>query len=101
MDLGINEALDLGLGTRGGMNWFALGLLPASASGRESPSVYSSAIQTPRVSRPPSVSASEHRSMTSTKAEPDGVFQLKSASQSWWKKMLGKLRNMRFIGARQ
>lgn len=96
MDLGINEALDLGLGTRGGMNWFALGLLPAS--GRESPSVYSSAIQTPPASRPPSVSASEHRSTTSTKAGPNGVFQFKSAFQPWWKKILGKLKNTRFIG---
>jgi hypothetical protein len=98
MDLGINQALDLGLGTHGGMNWFDLGLLPTT--GRESPSVYSSVLHTPQASRPPSVSASEHRSMTSTKAEPNVVLELKSVSRPWWRKMLERLRRIPLLASR-
>lgn len=95
IDLGINQALDLGLGTHGGMNWFDLGLLPDS--GRESPSVYSSALNTPHASRPPSASGSDHRSTTSTKAEPNVVLEMKSVSRPWWRKMLERLRRIPLI----
>lgn len=99
MDLDINKALDLGLGMRGGTNWFDLGLLPIT--GRESPSsVYSSALQTPQASRPPSITASDHQSMTSTKAEPIVVVEFKSASRPWWRKMLSRLRRVSFFGLR-
>ncbi|KAF8149127.1 hypothetical protein B0H34DRAFT_735004 [Crassisporium funariophilum] len=94
MDLNINAALDLGLGQRGGMNWFDLGLLPASANGHETPSVYSSQGPTPRPSPPPSVHASEHRSITSTKAESNSGAHSKSPTHPWWRKILLRLRKV-------
>ncbi|KAF5344699.1 hypothetical protein D9757_013889 [Collybiopsis confluens] len=51
--LGLNSALDLGLGLGKGMNFFDLGLIPDS--GRDTPSVYSSAHESPENSRPASV----------------------------------------------
>ncbi|KAJ3512210.1 hypothetical protein NLJ89_g3653 [Agrocybe chaxingu] len=102
MDLGLNAALDLGLGQRGGMNWFDLGLLPTSAaSGRESPSVYSSQAVTPRPSPPASVHASEHRSTTSTKADmngnSNGTSVIKSTPRPWWQKLMLSLRRVRTV----
>jgi len=100
IDLGINAALDLGLGQKGGMNWFDLGLLPASASlnGRETPSVYSSQAQTPQPSPPPSIrgGVSEHRSITSTKADANFVNnEVKSGSTTpWWRKIMGRFRRV-------
>ncbi|KAF8955694.1 hypothetical protein BDZ97DRAFT_1856299 [Flammula alnicola] len=94
IDLGIDAALDLGLGQRGGMNWFDLGLLPTSKNGRESPSVYSSQVATPRASPPASLRASEHRSTTSTKAEANGAADVKSESPRWWQKMLFRIRHV-------
>ncbi|PPQ71258.1 hypothetical protein CVT24_009512 [Panaeolus cyanescens] len=90
-DLGLNAALDLGLGQSGGMDWFKLGMLPKSARGHDSPSVYSS--QTPRTSPPPSIHASEHRSATaSTKAETandtNKAPEPKSSSHPWWRRIL-------------
>ncbi|KAF9483219.1 hypothetical protein BDN70DRAFT_342408 [Pholiota conissans] len=105
MDLGINAALDLGLGRRGGMNWFDLGFLPASSSGRDSPSIYSSQMATPRASSPASLrQASEHRSMTSTKAEVGngngngaGHETKSEPSSRWWQKMLLRMRRVHTI----
>jgi len=97
IDLGLNAALDLGLGQRGGMNWFDLGLLPTSDSGRESPSVYSSRAATPRPSRPPSFRESEHRSTTSTKAEINEVVEIKSETAPWWRKMLLHIRRVQTL----
>lgn len=93
-DLGLNAALDLGLGQSGGMDWFKLGMLPKSAKGHDSPSLYSS--HTPRTSPPPSVHASEHRSATtSTKAETTNdatAPEPKSSSHPWWRRILIRLR---------
>ncbi|KAJ4464930.1 hypothetical protein J3R30DRAFT_2958125 [Lentinula aciculospora] len=50
--LGLNSALDLGLGLGKGMNFFDLGLIPDT--GRDTPSVYSLAPESPDHSRPPS-----------------------------------------------
>jgi hypothetical protein len=101
IDLGLNAALDLGLGQRGGMNWFDLGLLPTSASGRDSPSVYSSQMATPRPSSPASLhQASEHRSTTSTKADANGGAEqaVKSEPASrWWQKVLLRMRRVHKI----
>lgn len=95
IDLGIDAALDLGLGRGSGMNWFDLGLLPASASGRESVSIYSSQVATPRASPPVSVRASEHRSTTSTKANPAGPDgDAKSPAFRWWQKMMMRIRQV-------
>jgi hypothetical protein len=95
MDLGLNAALDLGLGRRGGMNWFDLGLLPKSPNGHETSSVYSSrAPSTRRPSPPPSVRASEHRSTTSTKAEGNGGIITKTDSHRWWRRFLQKVQSM-------
>ncbi|KAH9481937.1 hypothetical protein JR316_0006467 [Psilocybe cubensis] len=97
MDLDLNAALDLGLGQKGGMNWFDLGLLPTSTRGRESPSVYSSQAQSPEHSAPPSVHASEHRSTTSTKAESTLPPTTKSEPRRWWTKIMVRLRQVRTI----
>ncbi|KJA25105.1 hypothetical protein HYPSUDRAFT_65056 [Hypholoma sublateritium FD-334 SS-4] len=98
IDLGIDAALDLGLGRRGGMNWFDLGMLPASASGRESPSVYSSQMVTPRATPPASVRASEHRSTTSAKANPVGADENgKSQVPRWWQKIAMRVRQVHNI----
>ena len=101
-DLGLNAALDLGLGERGGMNWFDLGLLPSSgASGRDSPSVYSSQAATPRERSPvPSEHVSEHRSTTTTKADANevaGVVGIKLDDRPWWRKMLLRLRKVQSL----
>ncbi|KAJ3859031.1 hypothetical protein EV359DRAFT_68518 [Lentinula novae-zelandiae] len=50
--LGLNSALDLGLGLGKGMNFFELGLIPDT--GRDTPSVYSLAPESPDHPRPPS-----------------------------------------------
>ncbi|KAJ3935294.1 MAG: hypothetical protein NXY57DRAFT_888307 [Lentinula lateritia] len=50
--LGLNSALDLGLGLGKGMNFFELGLIPDT--GRDTPSVYSLAPESPDHTRPPS-----------------------------------------------
>lgn len=111
IDLGLDAALDLGLGRRGGMNWFDLGLLPQSArasirarsaaSGRDSPSVYSSQAVTPRASV--HEDSEERRSPTSTKADVTGAGassraenpgDLKFVSPSWWQKMLLRIRRV-------
>ena len=97
IDLGLNAALDLGLGQRGGMNWFDLGLLPTSDIGRESPSVYSSRAPTPRPSRPPSPHKSEHRSTTSTKTEINELVEIKSETAPWWRKMLLRIRRVQTL----
>jgi hypothetical protein len=110
IDLGLDAALDLGLGQRGGMNWFDLGLLPHSArasvrvrsaaSGRESPSVYSSQAATPRVSV--HEDSEERRSTTSTKADAigaraDNPGDLKFTSPSWWQKVMLRIRRIHTI----
>lgn len=110
IDLGLDAALDLGLGQRGGMNWFDLGLLPHSArasvrarsatSGRDSPSVYSSQAVTPRVSV--HEDSEERRSTTSTKADViearvDNPGDLKFTSPSWWQKVLLRIRRVHTI----
>lgn len=112
IDLGLDAALDLGLGQRVGMNWFDLGLLPHSArasvrarsaaSGRESPSVYSSQAATPRVSV--HGDSEERRSTTSTKADVVGAGahaenpgDLKFTSPSWWQKVLLRIRRVHTI----
>jgi len=98
IDLGLNAALDLGLGRRGGMNWFDLGLLPRSTTGHETPSVYSLRAPTPRASPPPSVHASEHRSTTSTKAEGNGGnIIMKSESHPWWRRFLLRLQKVQSL----
>ncbi|PPR01870.1 hypothetical protein CVT26_008422 [Gymnopilus dilepis] len=97
INLGLDAALDLGLGQRGGMNWFNLGLLPTSASGRDSPSVYSSQAQTPQASRPASIHLSEHRSTNSTKAERYPRTNVKSDSPRWWTKLFNHMRRVQTL----
>lgn len=96
IDLGLNAPLDLGLGRRGGMNWFDLGLLPKSTNGRyETSSVYSSRAQH---SPPPSVHASERRSITSTKAEDNGNnITIKRRSHPWWRRFLLRIRKVQSL----
>ena len=115
IDLGIDKALDLGLGPRG-MNLVNLGLLPSSASGRDTPSMYSQP-NTPRESPPPSVRrqhfkqeeaeqegeletpSPEHASPTSVKAaDHDQVsFEPKTEGYPWWRKVLYRLRQMQNV----
>lgn len=111
--LGIHQALDLGLGINlsplGGerrMNLFKLGMLPSSASGRETPSIYSQA-ETPRGSRAPTILFGEQhspmaencdqRSATSTKAEGAGRNGKKSNGQPWWRKVLRGIRKLQEV----
>ena len=98
IDLGFNAALDLGLGRRGGRNWFDLGLLPKSANGDDTPSVYSSRAPTPRPSTPPIVRASERRStITSTKAEGNGGIIINTESHPWWRRFLLRIRKVQSL----
>ncbi|KAG6871804.1 hypothetical protein C0995_016360 [Termitomyces sp. Mi166 len=100
IDLGIDGALDLGLGYRGGMNWFNLGMLPGS--GRASPSVYSSQAPTsPQPSRPPSVTVTpqDNRSTASIKVGGDTRQSIqtkstKSSSPVWWRRILHRLKKV-------
>jgi hypothetical protein len=92
IDLGLNAALDLGLGQKGGMNWFDLGVLPQSANGRNTPA--------PRPSPPPSVRASEHRSTMSTNDSGDGGGIRVSNSGShhpWWRRFLLRFRRVQSL----
>ncbi|KAF9072555.1 hypothetical protein BDP27DRAFT_396306 [Rhodocollybia butyracea] len=57
--LGLNSALDLGLGLGKGMNFFDLDLIPNS--GRDTPSVYSLAPESPEPTRSPSVEKSNNQ----------------------------------------
>ncbi|KAJ2916087.1 hypothetical protein MD484_g4338, partial [Candolleomyces efflorescens] len=109
--LGIHQALDLGLGIgisegggAGGMNLFKLGLLPSSASGRETPSIYSQA-ETPRGSRAPTVvfheqlhlaDDSDQRSVTTATAPTQAVCAdtVKSDNHPWWRRILRGLRKI-------
>ncbi|KAG2017338.1 hypothetical protein CC2G_006853 [Coprinopsis cinerea AmutBmut pab1-1] len=106
--LGIHQALDLGLGiniTQGGgkMNLFKLGLLPSSASGRETPSIYSQA-ETPRGSPPATIIQHDDDrgrscdetplSSTSTKAEPNTRKGPKSGEQTWWRRVVKGMRKL-------
>ncbi|TFK72409.1 hypothetical protein BDN72DRAFT_324445 [Pluteus cervinus] len=94
MDLGLDHALDLGLGLHGGMNWFNLGLIPDS--GRDTPSVYSSQPPSPQTSPPPSVHALDRRSIGSVKTEPHGRTESKlSTSTAWWRRIFRRLRHVR------
>ncbi|KAG5642374.1 hypothetical protein DXG03_002949 [Asterophora parasitica] len=99
MNLGIDAALDLGLGYRGGMNWFDLGMLPAS--GRESPSVYSShppsPCPSPPLSRAPSVTPLDNRSTTSIKVGQHASLESKTGSQVWWRKFLRRLKRVHVL----
>ena len=99
IDLGLNAALDLGLGRRGGTNWFDLGLLPKSTNGgADTPSVYSSRAPTPRPSPPPSVRIFERRSTsTSTKAEGNGGIIIKTESHPWWRRFLLRIRKVQSL----
>ncbi|KAG5649802.1 hypothetical protein H0H81_001940 [Sphagnurus paluster] len=95
-DLGIDAALDLGLGYRGGMNWFNLGMRPAS--GRESPSIYSSHPPSPMPSRPPSRTPFDNRSTASIKVEPSVVGRnATSGSQAWWRKFMRRLKKVHVL----
>jgi hypothetical protein len=111
--LGIHQALDLGLGIglsplggAGRMNLFKLGLLPSSASGRETPSIYSQA-ETPRGSRAPTIlfgeqrsptaENSDQRSSTSTKAEVVKKEGVRSNDQPWWRKVLRGIRKLQDV----
>ena len=97
IDLGLNAALDLGLGRRGGMNWFDLGLLPKSANGHETPSIYSSRALTSRPSPPPSVHASEHRSTTNTTVRDKGGVTSRTESHPWWRRFLLRIRKVQSL----
>jgi len=94
IDLGLNAALDLGLGRRGGMNWFDLGLLPKSPNGHETPSMYSSRVPS---TRRPSAPPSEHRSTTSTKAGGNGGIITKTDSHPWWRRFLLRIRKVQSL----
>ena len=97
IDLGLNAALDLGLGRRGGKNWLDLGLLPKSTNGDDTPSVYSSRAPTPRPSTPPFIRASERRPSTSTKAEGNGGIIIKTESHPWWRRFLLRIRKVQSL----
>ena len=100
IDLGLNAALDLGLGQRGGMNWFDLGLLPKSRNGDDTPSVYSSRAATPRLSPPPSVRRATDRrrsTTTSTKSEDNDGIMIKTDSHPWWRRFLLRMRKVQSL----
>lgn len=92
IDLGLNAALDLGLGQKGGMNWFDLGVLPQSANGRDT---------APRPSPPPSVRASEHRPTMSTKdgggGGGGGIRVTNTESHPWWRRFLLRFRRVQSL----
>ena len=97
IDLGLNAALDLGLGRRGGMNWFDLGLLP-KPNGHETSSMYSSRVpSTRRPSPSPSVRASEHKSATSRKAGGNDGIITKTESHPWWRRFLLRIRKVQSL----
>ena len=97
IDLGLNAALDLGLGRRGGKNWFDLGLLPKSTNGDDTPSVYSSRAATPRPSTPAYLRTSERRSTISTKTEGNGGIIIKTESHPWWRRFLLRMRKVQSL----
>ncbi|KAJ4467745.1 hypothetical protein C8J55DRAFT_227156 [Lentinula edodes] len=79
--LGLNSALDLGLGLGKGMNFFDLGLIPDT--GRDTPSVYSIAPESPDHTRPPSAEkASQELDLTENELPEHRPLQKEEQKES-------------------
>ncbi|KAK2467224.1 hypothetical protein APHAL10511_000773 [Amanita phalloides] len=106
-NLGLNEALNLGLSLHGNMNIFTLDILPPE--GRDTPSVYPPDDETPHASRPPSARALEDTSENnSASARTDEVAidqpfgqGFKRAARSCWNKLVKALRRMHIQHVKQ
>ncbi|KAM6504012.1 hypothetical protein JOM56_000955 [Amanita muscaria] len=100
-NLGLNEALNLGLSLRGdGMNLFNLGIIPSS--GQDTPSVYPSDEGASRTSRPLSVQVLEATSDASlgTRSDdyhPAPVHGVKTKARSWWGRFVKSFRRVHNI----
>ncbi|KAF8629751.1 hypothetical protein AX15_003291 [Amanita polypyramis BW_CC] len=93
-NLGLNEALNLGLSLNGGMNLFNLDIIPPDS--RDSPSVYPLDDETPHGSRPPSMHALEEvleNSRTDAAVDQTSVRFGRSA-RTWWNKFVKRLKRV-------
>ena len=97
-NLGLNDALNLGLSLHGGMNLFNLDIIPPDGGRADSPSVYPLDDET--VSRPPSMHAQEDAaSENAARAEvlrEDGVAAqgFKRTARTWWQRFIKGLRRV-------
>jgi hypothetical protein len=93
-NLGLNEALNLGLSLHGGMNLFNLDIIPPDGGDpTDSPSVYPVDDERSQVSRPPSIHAlednvSDNTARTEATQEAAGVAVqgLKRTARTWWQR---------------
>ncbi|PFH47769.1 hypothetical protein AMATHDRAFT_50058 [Amanita thiersii Skay4041] len=99
-NLGLNEALNLGLSINGNMNVYSLGLIPTDTSGRNTPSVNPSDTDTQRisVSRPPSANAFDDFSNASGQTQvtktPLRNGEVKQSSRAWWCRIMKRLQRV-------
>jgi len=101
-NLGLNEALNLGLSLHGGMNLFNLDIIPPDGGDRtDSPSVYPVDDETSQASRPPSMHAledavSDNTARTEDAQEAVGVAVqgLKRTARTWWQRFTKGLRRV-------
>lgn len=92
MDLGSTTALDLSLSVGPNTNHFPV---PEYASGRMSPSVYSTAPPTPCASRPAS-SISRHSSCSSSSSTNTAMSRYSHRpGPPWWRKFLSRVEQLR------
>lgn len=99
-NLGLNDALNLGLSLHGGMNLFNLDIIPPDGGRADTPSVYPLDDETPQVSRPPSMHALEDAASENTAREEvrqeDGVAiqGFKRTARTWWQRFIKGLRRV-------
>lgn len=95
-NLGLNEALNLGLSLNGGMNLFNLDIIPPDGSRADSPSVYPLDDETSQVSRPPSMRALEEAASDNSPKTEDGVAVqgFKRTARTWWQRVIKGLRRV-------
>ncbi|EEB92132.1 hypothetical protein MPER_09407 [Moniliophthora perniciosa FA553] len=122
----LDEAVDLGLGrlgerdgANGGMNFFNLGLIPgssdghrASGTGRETPSVYSTAPPTPESPRSRSSSPALERRNGAERRRSEEIGEVRVdeeeehdgqvvdghvAREHWWKRLFSQMRKLQVI----
>lgn len=104
-NLGLNEALNLGLSLHGGMNLFNLDIIPPDGYDRtDSPSVYPLDDETPLASRPPSIhpledNMSDNTARTEAAQEAAGVAVqgLKRTARTWWHRFIKGLRRVHSV----
>ena len=97
-NLGLNDALNLGLSLHGGMNLFNLDIIPPDGGRADSPSVYPLDDET--ASRPPSMHELEDAASQNT-ARPEvlqedgiAVQGFKRTARTWWQRFIKGLRRV-------